>query len=151
MQLDKVLVPVDFSACSVKAARAAADLVRISGGQLILLHVPDVAAGIGLETPIRPTPGAEPIPLHEYLEQRTAADFAALQAELGAITSLIRLRPARKPAGEIIAEAAEQEVDLIVMGSHGRDGFQRLLMGSVTERVIRQSTTPVLVIPNTET
>ena len=54
------------------------------------------------------------------------------------------------PAGEIIAEASEQEADLIVMGSHGRDGFQRLLMGSVTERVVRHSTTPVLVIPNTE-
>ena len=150
MQLDKVLVPVDFSECSVKAARAAADLVRISGGQLILLHVPDVAAGIGLETPIRPTPGADPIPLQEYLEQSTAAGFADLQAELGDVAAVIRLRPARKPAGEIIAEASEQEADLIVMGSHGRDGFQRLLMGSVTERVVRHSTTPVLVIPNTE-
>lgn len=150
MQLDKILVPVDFSECSVKAARAAADLARLSGGRLILLHVPEVATGIGRETPIRPVPGADPIPLHAYLEQQTAGDFTALQAELGEVPTVVRIRTARKAAGEIIAEASEQAVDLIVMGSHGREGFQRLLMGSVTETVIRQSTIPVLVIRNTD-
>lgn len=150
MQLNKILVPIDFSESAIDAARAAAGLARMSGGKLILLHVPELPSGIDLETLIHPARGEPGIPLREYFARKADKDFAALKEELGDLVSAVRIRPNRKPAVEIVAEADEQDVDMIVMGSHGRVGFQRLLMGSVTETVLRQSSRPVLVITHRE-
>lgn len=148
MQLDTILVPIDFSESSLAAARSAASLARLSGGTLVLLHVPELPGGIGLDTLINPAPGEPGIPLREYFARKADKDFAALKAELGELVSAVRIRPSRKPAVEIVAEADAQDADMIVMGSHGRVGFQRLLMGSVTESVLRETTRPVLVITN---
>jgi nucleotide-binding universal stress UspA family protein len=146
MQLKRILVPMDFSHSALAAAREAADLARLSGGKIILLNVPELPSSIGLDTLINPSPGAPGIPLREYFARKADADFADLKAELGDLIEAVRIRPNRKPAIEIIAEAEEQDVDLIVMGTHGRQGLQRLLMGSVTETVLRQSLRPVMVI-----
>jgi nucleotide-binding universal stress UspA family protein len=61
------------------------------------------------------------------------------------VTPILRSGPS--PAGELLALADEQDVDLVVVGTHGRHGLPHLLLGSVAERVLRNSPRSVLVVP----
>jgi len=146
MKLERILVPMDFSDNGIAAARSAADLARLSGGKLWLMHSPEIPSGISLDTLINPAPGQPGIPLREYFARKAEVDFADLREELGDLVADVIIRPERKPAGEIVKLADDLEVDLIVMGTHGRKGFQRLLMGSVTETVLRETSRPVMVV-----
>lgn len=123
---DRVLIASDGSACSQTAFAAALDLARTRESKLI---------GVSVATEEGEIPGAEEI-VHQML---AAANQAGVPFQ--------GLVPQGQPADDgIIQTAIRNEVDLIVVGSHGRTGLKRLLMGSVTERVIGQSPCPVLVV-----
>lgn len=141
-----ILVPIDFSDSSVSALRQAVALARASGGRLTLLHigvVPHIyATELGL--------GGAVGPLFAEMSQQIAAEqqhrlarLAATEIPEGLDHSLL-LREGFPPE-EVIAQVQAGEHDLVVMGTHGRTGMQRVFLGSVTERVVRECPVPVLV------
>jgi nucleotide-binding universal stress UspA family protein len=138
--LHRVLCPVDFSECSRTALHEAVMLASLYGGSVTAPFVyPLLPAG-----PYLPVPA-----LDDQFRSRLAAqlnDFVAPARSTGVPLHATLLTGS--PALEILALATG--FDVIVMGTHGRRGFRRLLLGSVTERVVRQATCPVLTVPEGE-
>jgi nucleotide-binding universal stress UspA family protein len=131
-----ILVPTDFSETSDVALRYAIDMAQALGAQLYLLHVPG-ATGENFEANF---------PVGRF---ETAA-----RERLGALLSqedIARLRPEYALrigtlADEIVRYADARDIDLIVMGTHGRSGVAHMLLGSVAEKVVRGARCPVLTI-----
>jgi nucleotide-binding universal stress UspA family protein len=143
IQIRRILCPVDFSEFSRRALDHAIALSRWYEAELTILHV----------SPLMPTIfGLEPAPSEAML---APFDREAVGRELAAfVGSTPQLRPAPQlrvlegPAvGTILAVAAEAGADLIVLGTHGRAGFERFMLGSVTEKVVRRAPCPVLTVP----
>lgn len=140
----RLLVPIDGSPPSNAAVTLAVDLARDQRAQVIFAHATEVlaeqyAAWEGAaEVPSDP---AERIVTKQMLDQ---ARSAATEAGVDASTTVVH--------GEVIDAilnlAEERGVDLIVMGSHGRSGIARALVGSKAEGVMRRSRVPVLIAPH---
>jgi len=133
----KILFPTDFSPASSAALAYAASLARDTGSQLLILHVEDLQvayAGGEMYVPTVATPNAE---LQQMLRSIAPADKSVIYEHRLAIGS---------PAEEIVQIAKDEGVELIVMGTHGRSGLSRLLMGSVAEAVVRKAPCPVLTL-----
>ena len=137
MKPRRILVPIDFSAGSDAALEMATSLARDSGGSLVLAHVEIIslsAAG------------------GEYLNAMPEPPTEELLAKLDAVAlpdshvPVERRLLAGDPADAIVRLAQTEEVDMIVMGTHGRRGLSRLLMGSVAEAVVRAAPCPVLTV-----
>ena len=141
----RILVPTDFSACALPAVRYAAELADKFAAELVLLHVVSDAV-LALPDAVMPTPATD-------LHALTAAGKTGL-ANLIAAEKLERLNPRPEvrvgsPAAEIIAAATDLHADLVCIGTHGRGGIARVLLGSVAEHVVRQAPCPVLTVrPN---
>jgi nucleotide-binding universal stress UspA family protein len=137
-----VLVPIDFSDCSKKAAEEAIALVRGFGGRVIFFHALDLAAYM-----YPAAYGAAPIiypPLTPDDLEPDWQDF--LQGlPLAGITWEKCTREGR-PASLIVTTAQEYTSDLIVMGTHGRTGIAHVLLGSVAEAVLRLTDCSVLTV-----
>jgi nucleotide-binding universal stress UspA family protein len=136
----RILVPFDFSAHSTAAVDYAALLAARLGASLRLLHVydpPDSLAGIVPGTSVRE---------EEDSARRVAErELQRLQLRIGDAVAVDTAVVAGAPVAEILRHA-EGGFDLIVMGTHGRSGLRRLLLGSVTEEVLRRAKVPVLVV-----
>ncbi len=135
-----VLVPTDFSESAMHALDLAATLVDPSG-RITLLHVTEVA---GMYS------GDAPIPdFARDIEQRAAA---ALEREVGRVqhttTATVRGSSRAGFAGihTLASLDVDPSIDLIVMGTHGRKGIKRVLLGSVAEKTVRHAHCPVLVV-----
>jgi len=143
MAVRRILCPLDFSEPSAHALEQAARMARWYGARLTVLHVrptvvphPDISA----EGHMAPWLVAE----LETLRQRVTAacaDAAAAGVQVDAMTS------AGEPVHEILTHAETLAADLIVLGTHGLSGFRHLVLGSVTEKVLRRATCPVLTVP----
>jgi len=131
-----VLFPTDFSTASDAALAHAEALAKQSGAELLIVHVeePPLAYGGGELYYGLPEPTSDRI-------QKMLAD---VQPKDSAVKFKHRLAMG-DPAGEIVRIAGEEKVDSIVLGTHGRTGLSRLLMGSVAEGVVRRAPCPVLV------
>jgi nucleotide-binding universal stress UspA family protein len=132
-----ILHPTDFSPQSACGYQMACALARDYGARLVLLHVhpPELIYGEGYVLP--PDPAAVLKELRQELDGLSAPEPG------------IRVDRAVKegdPVMEILATARETGCDLIVMGTHGRTGVGRLLMGSVAEAVLRKAPCPVLTV-----
>jgi nucleotide-binding universal stress UspA family protein len=143
MTFKKILCAVDFSDPSRDALRAAADLARTAGVPLVLIHV--------WQPPLWTTDYGIQLPNDALLEARGVEEskLASWQAEahqLGAhdvTTRLVR----GVPWDEIVGAARDDKaIDVIVLGTHGRTGLQRALIGSVAERVVRHAPCTVMVV-----
>lgn len=137
-----ILVPTDFSESAGDATARAFDLAAAFGAKIHLLHaygippVPDaMGMGVGIDMlgPIEEAAKRALTALTERYRQRP--EFAAAQLKLGDARELI------------VGQAKQLPADLIVMGTHGRRGFQHLVLGSVAEAVVRHAPCPVLVVP----
>jgi nucleotide-binding universal stress UspA family protein len=132
-----ILHPTDFSAPSAAAFQVACALARDYGARLVLLYVkpPDIVYGDGFILP----PDPEPVrrELFDKLKALGPAD-PALRVE--------RVLLEGDPAAGIVEKARELPCDVIVMGTHGRTGVGRLLLGSVAEVVLRRAPCPVLTV-----
>lgn len=136
LPLKTVLHPTDFSASAAAAYRLACALARDANARLIVLHVapePTVVYGTGV---VPADPVAEEGRLRERLREGHPDDPRYLQDVL-----LVH----GDPLAEILRVAGENKADLIALGTHGRTGLTRLLLGSVAEQVLRKATCPVLV------
>ena len=130
----KILVPFDLSALSAAAWRHAAALARRFGAELEVVHVRDWALGAEL-APLPPP----------ALSSEDRRELLARIRETVGIRPKITLAVG-DPARVLLRLARSRRVDLIVMGTHGRTGLERVFLGSVTEAVVRGSPAPVLAV-----
>jgi len=135
-----VLCPVDLSRPAREAMNLAAELVKPGSADITLLHV--------LELPVSYT-GKSRIPdFHRDLDARSAALLDHWTADLKAKVSVPVAQVTRigRPGAQILALVDDDRTfDLVVMGSHGHAGLERMLLGSVAEKVVRHARCPVLV------
>lgn len=140
--MKKILVPTDFSDQAFNAVKAAASIAKHSDTEIILLHIIDLPQ----ETMDMINPGYE-IPeimlFKQAAEQRIVELAKSPILENNAVSVVLRLG---KTFNEVNLVAQENNVDMIVMGSHGASGFKEVFIGSNTEKVVRSSEIPVLVI-----
>jgi nucleotide-binding universal stress UspA family protein len=135
----RILVPTDFSECSDQAIVHAAFLARQYDAALTLLHVVPVApaypmAGVSAEDTKRPEDVAEQL---DALVERHDLDGVAVETAVDRGESI---------GAAILEHAAERGADLIVVGTHGRRGIRRLLLGSEAEVVVRGAEVPVFAV-----
>jgi len=137
-----ILCPVDFSDASAGSLRYAAAIATHFATRLIVLTVEDplLTEAADLGTGVRWNPDDS---RHE-LEQFAARVFDQDPSALGSLEYDVAVG---KPAGEILRVARERSCDLIVISTHGLTGMRKLFFGSTTERVLRETTRPVLVTP----
>lgn len=140
MKADKILVPIDFSESSDAALNWATVLARDTGATLLIIHVETVPLTTGGGEYIYAIP--EP-PTQELLER--LHKVVPRDSSIPVVHRLL----AGDPAEAILRAAQSEGVDMIVMGTHGRRGITRLLMGSVAEAVVRRAECPVLILKHT--
>ncbi len=139
-----ILVPIDGSDTSMLAVTQASGLALALGSRITLIHVIDNYPFIGV--------GADyALGQNEYLAAATASANAALQRGVEALAAQGLDSDQRVIDGHVVHEgivdtARALDADLIVLGSHGRSGIERLLLGSVTQRVLQEAPMPVLVV-----
>ncbi len=142
-----ILVPHDFSSSANHAAAIARDEAKVHGAKVVLLHVIDLPVQLRPDTMVVPDENGTPVTVKDYSigqAEHHLADLVQRLAKDGA-TATAHVRVGN-PVDEILRFCADQGVDLVVMGTHGRTGLAHLLMGSVAERVVRSSKVPVLTI-----
>ena len=143
VRINKILCPVDFFPASKRAADYAIALAKAYEAKLILLHV---------ISPVLPASYEIPIDAAEILDSMT-------DAANGELKKLATRAEAKKVYTEVIVRtgdidleirslAKDRNVGLIVMGTHGRRGFEKWFLGSVTERLLRRTNVPLLTIGN---
>ncbi|MHC4548977.1 MAG: universal stress protein [Planctomycetota bacterium] len=143
-QFERVLVPLDFSELSDTVLRFGVELTT-EGGTTILLHV------------------LEPLPLHFESAFGTFVNTEGLMRIRHNAEKLLEEAKAKYPGRQFITELREgkaaplvldaakrHDVQLIVMGTHGRGGLEHLFLGSVAARVVRKSSCPVLTVRNAD-
>jgi nucleotide-binding universal stress UspA family protein len=137
-----ILVPVDFELPSQEALEVAVDFALAFDARLTLMHAWDI--------PIFAYAGSNSFmtadmwtPISRAATEQLASTLAVLHKRLPRAESVLAQGA---PAVETLAVADRVKADLIVMGTHGRQGLDRMLLGSVAERVVRSSPVPVLTI-----
>jgi nucleotide-binding universal stress UspA family protein len=136
----KILVPIDFSKPSDAALLYGRNLAKAFGAQLHVLHVMENPF---LRATFKSTAAVELGMANRVAERISPEDRTALHA-----VSAVRISD--DPYDEIIRYVEDEQIDLIVMGTHGRGGVTHLLMGSVTEKVVRTAPCPVLTVRQPE-
>lgn len=139
--LKSILVPTDGSECSEAAVRQALELAQLAGARVRFLHVIDTRLEQMLSRWPTPLLGEQLRGLEQ--EGRDALDWALARAREAGVEADSRLVHSH-PTSQIITESAPY--DLVVMGTHGRRGLDRLLIGSVADSVLRRGQTPVLFV-----
>lgn len=143
IKLKKILVPTDFSESARHALTYGISFAREYSAQLSLLHVVENLT-VGYASDLFPVPMAEVF--HEI------SGYA--KTELGKLGTVAREKKVEvveqvvqgKPSAEIMRFARENEVDMIVLGTHGKGMLDQALFGSTTERVVRRAPCPVLTV-----
>ena len=136
IRIQQILCPVDFSEFSHHAVDHAAAIARWYDARLAVLHVFRNASALDLP----------PVVMEEQDRVRIMADMRRLTGHLPVDLKIdFCVQEASEIDREILRQASR--ADLLVIGSHGRSGFQHLLLGSVTEKVVRQASCPTLVVP----
>jgi nucleotide-binding universal stress UspA family protein len=141
----RILCPVDFSETSALGLRFAHALARCSPARLTAVYAdqflpPPYFTESGLEEMRKQLVGAA-LAAGAHLRQFASQTLSGAQIETKVVEAL--------PVDGILKEVRELSADLIVMGTHGRSGFNRFMLGSVAERILRASEIPVLTVPPT--
>jgi nucleotide-binding universal stress UspA family protein len=145
IEFKQILCPTDLSEASVRSLTYAAAFARWYDARLTVLHVVPTFA------PMTVGPGVLNGPLQMVMPMSRLAVLDELRrttdtAGLGSAPVNLSAHEG-DPAREIVDQALAMDADLVVMGTHGRSGFERLLIGSVAEKVLRKAPCPVLLVP----
>lgn len=145
-KIKKVLVPVDFSSCSEKALQYAQAFARQFGASLTLVHVVQFSPIPGTEFSEVDFPAVEQRVIKQSRQEleKTASSLRGENLKIETVLSEGR------PATEIARTARETGADLIIISTHGHTGLKHVLLGSVTENVVRHAPCPVLVVRENE-
>jgi universal stress protein A len=133
----KILAPTDFSELSAKGVRYACQTAKEVGAEVVILNI------VMLDETNRVSKQEM-----EQHKQRLAEFVAANIADLGGQLKIQQRVDLGQPYSAIVACAENEKIDLIIMSSHGRTGLSRMLIGSVTDKVLRGSPCPILVVPS---
>ena len=152
VDIQTILVATDFSAASEAATTYAFQLARALGARLYLVHVvpeSDVGMVTALSGHLQSDFSREA--LTEVLYSDAEKRLAELVDKANASTLVQeRLIATGQPASEIVSWAAAKQAQLIIVGTHGRSGLERVMLGSVAEHVLRLAACPVLVVPGSK-
>ena len=140
MSFRKILIAVDESSIAAHAADVGAQLATALGAELALVYVVDPTQTVAPDSGV---PAADLIALAEKDAKRLLAGFRQRAPEGNPSPEFVAVG---KPASEIVQTAKEWPADVIVIGSHGRHGLERALLGSVAEGVMRHAPCSVLVV-----
>jgi nucleotide-binding universal stress UspA family protein len=144
-----VLVATDFSECSEVARNYARALARQFKARLHVLHVVEMSTTEGFEIGgyVTAIPGVQ-----AQLEETAAARLEAEVSDVDRRQLRVKLELAmlQPPAQAIVEYATRERIDLIVLGTHGRQGLAHFVMGSVAEKVVRTAPCPVLTVRHPE-
>ena len=136
-----VLVPVDFEESSREALEVAMDLALTFEARLTIVHAweisPYVYAGLSY------VPIDLWTPIERAAKQQLETTLALVRKRVPRAEAILAKGPA---AAEVLAAIEQSKADLVVMGTHGRHGVSRMLLGSVAEKIVRASPVPVLTI-----
>ena len=135
MEVRTIIAPTDFSELSVRGVRYACELAKDVGAEVTILNVVTVDES-----------GINKREMGEH-KQRLDEFVAKNVADVSANLRISKLVDAGQAYFAIIDCAENERIDLIVMSSHGRSGLSRMLIGSVTDKVLRAASCPVLVVP----
>jgi len=145
MTLKTILVATDFSEASAAALVYARELAHAFKSALHVLHVTDnvIAGAIGVEGYTTDWPALQ----HEVDDAaRKQLDRIVTEEDRQTLAAKTIVTTSNSPAEAITSYANDAQVDLIIVGTHGRGGMTHLLMGSVAERVVRTARCPVLTV-----
>ena len=141
----RILVAVDGSPTSMKGLREAIRLARDGRAELLLLHV--VNEYYAFATLDGFAPGIDLVPTLREGGRRILAKAKAATDKAGIRAKVLMRETLGGPAADtIVRDARKQRADLIVLGTHGRRGLRRLVLGSDAEAVVRTSPVPVLLV-----
>jgi len=149
MKLSKILVAVDYSACSKHALEYAGFLAQGMGAELHLLHAWDRPYYAREQDLVIGRGGGTPRTLTEVLEETAQEDMRAFiaSASIPDGVTVHHTVSSGAVASVVVEHLKNGNHDLLITGTHGRTGFKHLLLGSVAERLVRVSTVPVLTVP----
>ena len=143
IKLKKVLVPTDFSDSARQALRYGMSFAKEYGAELVLLHVVENLT-VGYASDLFPVPMAE---VFQEISGYAKSELAKLGEEARRRGLTVEEQVVQgKPSAEIIRYATEHEIDVIVLGTHGKGMLDQALFGSTTERVVRRAPCPVLTV-----
>ena len=140
IKIRRILCPIDFSDASHNAVRYAHEFAKGMGAHLVLLNVVE-------PRPMAVDMSLSYVPLEEDLEKAAREDLEEIirsEREKGVeVQAEVQIGT---PSEIILDRAEELDVNLVILGSHGKTGLSRLLMGSVAESVVRKAKCPVLIV-----
>jgi len=142
----RILVPIDGSPTSDRGLHEAIALARITGGSIRLVNIlDDLVFTTGFETGATYTRTVLPA-LRQHSERILAAGRQRVTAASVAVDALTIECFARRPCDVIVEAAVQWPADVIVIGTHGRRGVNRMMLGSDAEQVVRMAPVPVLLV-----
>lgn len=145
---EKIMIAVDDSPYSEAAAQYGFYLGKLMNAQIALLNVMDPPATTYSGDPLL---GQQPLVMPELASMQEEASKAILE-RFGGLweggKNIVTFSKVGNPRVEILHTADEWNADLIILGTHGRTGFDHFISGSVAEGVARRSICPVLIVPN---
>ncbi len=140
MSFKKVLIAIDGEPVATRAAETGVDLALALGAEVGFIHVMDVS----LVYPSDTSPSPNELISAAKLDAKRLV--AAIRQRLPPQSSVLEFFQVGRPSDEIVKAAEEWPADLLVIGSHGRGGRQRALLGSVAETVMRHAPCPLVVV-----
>ncbi len=145
ISLKNMLCPIDHSDCSKEALKYAVSLAMKDDAKLYLLHVIDIRSFNDSLIAM-----SQQIPDEETLEQLRVKLLDCIPEKIREDMNIEAIVVQGIPFAEIISTAREKEIDMIVIGSHGRTGISHMMLGSVSEKVVRKAPCPVLTVRQTD-
>lgn len=142
LPINKILVPTDYSECSLKALETAQEFARHFNAELSVLHVISPVPAM-----LYQTPSVDPMIFVKELEEASWKSLNDLCSKK--ISPEVRyhtLVAKGDPATQIVDIARENGMDAIVISTHGESGWRHMIFGSVTEKVVRMADTPVISV-----
>jgi nucleotide-binding universal stress UspA family protein len=144
MNFKKVLIAIDSEPVGVRAAETGIDLALALGAEVAFIHVMDTSLIYPGES------GPSPNELIAAATLNAKRLVATIRQRLPPQSSVLEFFEVGTPSDEIVKAAEEWSADLLVIGSHGRGGNQRALLGSVAEAVMRHAPCPLVVVRSKE-
>lgn len=147
IRIRSILVPLDLSDYAAHALPYARELAETFGATLHLLHVVDSQWVVAGGAAAFPEYGNNLLSRFEAEGRKALIQIAETIPEKVEVTPAVRVGP---PHVQIVQYAREQDIDLIVVATHGRSGLKHALIGSVAEKVVQMAPCPVLSLKNPE-